>query len=338
MMLVDSPKYLFCLCGDRTKASSRVRGYWIADVLKARGIKCTLESRHSKLVLILLVWQILFHDVVVFQKVYSRYHYFLLCWANFLKKTTIIDLDDAPSRTQNPKTLQNIERIMRSASVVTVGSRALFDYASQFSDSVRLVPSSIYLKYYQPDELPSPSDLVCLGWIGNGSHYKQDLIDTLKQPLVEIATQHPIKLKLIGACGESSLYDAFKDIPSLTVDFVDQIDWANPQAVSAALSDIDIGLYPLLPNDFNQYKCGFKALEYMAMGLPVISSDVAENREIVEHGVTGLFARSPEDWVQQIEYLLDDEMARLEMGRQGREKVEQQYSVVGAAETVLHAV
>lgn len=330
--------FLFCLCGDRNKASSRVRGYWLGEIMREQGIRCTLENRHSKHRLLWFWWQILFHDVVIFQKVYSQYHYFLLLWAHCLKKTTILDLDDAPSRTQNSKTLRNVERMMSLASAVTVGSQALLDYTCQFTKNVHLVPSNIYLKYYQPDQRKPATDLVCLGWIGNGSHYKQDLIAILKQPLTKIAQNRPIKLKLIGACGEPSIYEAFSNIPGLTLDCIDQLEWSNPQAISSALTHVDIGLYPLLSNAFNQYKCGFKALEYMAMEIPMVSSDIAGNREIIEQGVTGLFAQTPEEWIQQLEYLLDNETARLAMGRKGRVIVEDHYSIACTVKTVLQAV
>lgn len=335
----EDRRFLFCLCGDRSKASSRVRGYWVAEALASQQVRCTLRSRHSKLDLLELLWQIARHDVIFFQKVYSRYHYWLLRWATFLKKKTIVDLDDAPSRTHNSKTLQNVQRMMQMASATTVGSQALADYAVQFSKNVELVPSSIYLKYYQPTRRDNlKDDLVCLGWIGNGSHYKQDLIDTLKAPLTEIAQYLPVKLKLIGTCGESDIYDAFEGIAGLELDFVDQIEWSNTQAVATALQDIDIGLYPLLPNDFNRYKCGFKALEYMAMGIPVISSYVAENTEIIEHEVTGLFAQSKKDWVDSIAFLIGDRYVRREIGRRGRAMVNERYSVIQASHKLLSSV
>ena len=335
--------FLFCLCGDRNKASSRVRGYWIAAALTRNGEQCTLGHYPSKMALLRFCVAMLTHEIIVFQKVYSRWHCLCLRWANRLEKTTILDLDDAPSRVNHPVTLKNVEYMMCHVSAVTVGSQALFDYASQFSDHVHLIPSSITLEHYQPDQkvraiaLVQPAP-VCLGWIGNGRHYKSDLIAMLKEPLTQLASEQAIRFKLIGACHEQSLYDAFGNIPGLELDFIDQLDWADPKAIAHALQDIDIGLYPLLPNDFNQYKCGFKALEYMAMKIPVVSSDVAENREIIQSGVDGLFARSPQEWTQQLSYLINDKPARLAMGERGREKIEQQYSIARAAESILQIV
>ena len=222
---------------------------------------------------------------------------------------------------------------MQHVSAVVVGSQALFDYAKQFSQNVHLIPSSIYLKYYQPaQEIREHNDRVCLGWIGNGKHYKQDLITILQQPLTEISQKYNIRFKLIGACGEQDLYNIFQNIPRLEFDAIDQIKWSDPQVVARELQDINIGLYPLLPNEFNKYKCGFKALEYMAMRIPVISSDVAENQNIIEHSKTGLFTNTRENWVEQIEYLLNHKEIRLRIGNKGRQKVKSVYSIDVAAE------
>lgn len=327
-------KYLFYLCGDRTKASSRVRGYWVASVLQEQGVACSFEHRHTRTALLRFALRIPFAHVVVFQKSYARWHCLLLRLANLLGKTTILDLDDAPSRTNHPVTLRNVEFMMRHASAVTVGSRVLLNYASRYSENVHLVPSCISLKYYQPGERRK-GDKICLGWIGNGSHYKDDLIAILREPLAGLARKLPLRFKLIGACGERALYEAFQNIPGLEFDCIDQIEWSNPAAVVEALQDIDIGLYPLLPRQSNEYKCGFKALEYMAMRVPVVSSNVAENREIVEHGVNGYLAETPAEWSEALSRLITAETLRNQFGSAGRRKVEQQYSADLAARMLL---
>ncbi len=368
--MAKHPRVLFYLCGDRNKASSRVRGYWIAEELEERGILCSLEPQHTKRALVLFVFKVLFHDVVVFQKTYSRWHVLLERWARLLGQKTILDLDDAPSRNNSPVTLRNVAKMMRNVTAVTVGSKALKEYAEQYSGNVHLIPSSIRLKYYSPkdrfnnessilqsssqakatdgngyDKITSSvssersvvknTDVVTLGWIGNGRHYKRDLIEILKEPLTEVAKAYPIRFKLIGACGEQVLYNAFSNIQGLKIDFIDQIEWSDPAAVAEALQDIDIGLYPLLPNEFNNYKCGFKALEYMAMAIPVISSDVAENREILKHGENGLFANSSQEWEDAIRVLIRDNISRTSMGKIGRTLVEKRYSIQAAVDSMM---
>ena len=334
--------YIFYLCGDSSKASSRVRGYWVAEELTSRGLECCLESRHTKLALISFALKLPFYDVVIFQKTYGRWHLMLQRLATFLGKTTIFDLDDAPSRSNDPVTLRNVTRMLKSVSVVTVGSKALQTYADEYSNNVHLLPSAIRLESYQPvRRATDPDKVVCLGWIGNGTHYKRDLIEILRGPLTEVASRYPVRFKLIGACEEVELYEAFSNIPGLAIDLVDEIEWDDPKAVGIALQDIDVGLYPLLSNEFNRYKCGFKALEYMAMSIPVVSSRVAENEDIILDGETGLFAEDSEGWKKCLLQLIEDAYWRVLMGTNGRRIVEQRYStqvVVNRLRSVLSYV
>jgi glycosyltransferase involved in cell wall biosynthesis len=307
----------------------------MAEELDELGVKCSLESRDSRLGFFAFALRIPFHEGIVFQKTYSRWHCLLLHWAKWLGKKTLLDLDDAPSRTNNPVTLRNVEFMMRNVTAVSVGSRVLSEYAAQFSDQVHLIPSSIRLKHYvrQSESGEKPS-VVTLGWIGNGKHYKQDLVTILKEPLTEVAKKYPVRFRLIGACHQQELYEAFAGIPGLELDFIDQIEWSDPAAVVAALQPVDIGLYPLLPGGSNEFKCGFKALEYMAMQIPTISSDVSENRMIIKHGETGYFATTREEWAGAISELVEQKEKLLEMGLSGRKSVEQSYATHQAAATV----
>ena len=140
---------------------------------------------------------------------------------------------------------------------------------------------------------------------------------------------------MVGACGEQELYDAFSGIAGLELDFVDQIKWSDPVAVSGALWGMDIGLYPLLPNEFNEYKCGFKALEYMTMEIPVVSSDVAENRSIIVDGKTGFFASNSDDWKLYLLQLIKRVELREKMGRAGKDIVVNRYSLKLAVEEFM---
>lgn len=320
-------RILLSLCGDRNKASSRVRGYWIAEDLEKRGVKCTLIVSEGRAAMAKIAAAIPSHDVIVFQKTYSKYHRWLMAFANRLGKKTILDLDDAPSRTRSPVTLRNVEAMMCNAFAVTVGSDNLLAYANEFQSNSHLIPSSIPVENYTVKEHRTSDFPVCLGWIGNGKHYCDDLVTILPDPLREVGKDIPLRLRIVGACGEQRLYDTFENIPGVQAELIDAIDWSDSDAVRREMAEFDIGLYPLLENDFNKYKCAFKALEYMASGLPVISSDVALNRCVIEHERSGFLVHSTIDWTKAISRLASNSELRRRFGIVGRQKVESQYSV-----------
>jgi glycosyltransferase involved in cell wall biosynthesis len=90
---------------------------------------------------------------------------------------------------------------------------------------------------------------------------------------------------------------------------------------------MDIGVMPLDDGPWEQGKCGYKIVQYMAAGLPVVASPVGSNRTIVTDGLTGLFASSPGEWAHAIERLAREPDTRVSMGAAGRARCELLYTV-----------
>ena len=331
-------KILFCLLGNQTKASSRVRGYWMAEELEKRGIQCTIVAGGNRKTLLHCLAMLPVHDVIFFQKNASKWHIRLLRIANLMGKITLFDLDDAPSRVNSAVTMKNAGMMISRVSAVMAGSQALLEYVRQYNPNAFFLPTCVKLENYIPAEKNDPAKPVCLGWIGNGAHYAEDLVQILSGPLRHIGSTRKVRFKLVGACKDSLLYDVFSDIPGVEAELIDQIPWGDAAAVRNQLADFDIGLYPVLPNAFNENKCGFKALEYMAMGIPVISSPVGALKDIIEHGKQGLLAITEKDWIDSILLLLANEDLWKTMGKAGRTEVELDYDIVNAADLLIDII
>ena len=84
---------------------------------------------------------------------------------------------------------------------------------------------------------------------------------------------------------------------------------------------------PLPDDKWAKGKCGFKALQYMALELPTAVSPVGVNTSIVDHGVNGFFCTTPQEWIQYLSMLIEDKLLREQMGKRGRQKVIDQFSV-----------
>jgi glycosyltransferase involved in cell wall biosynthesis len=107
---------------------------------------------------------------------------------------------------------------------------------------------------------------------------------------------------------------------------MESVRWTEDTEV-ASIASLDIGIMPLVDGPFERGKCGYKLIQYMACGLPVVASPVGVNCQIVEHGVNGLLAETPEQWAQALRTLLADPDLRHRMGQAGRQKVEQHYCI-----------
>ena len=104
------------------------------------------------------------------------------------------------------------------------------------------------------------------------------------------------------------------------------IPWSE-KGESEALASAHIGIAPMPDNSWTQGKCGIKVLQYMAAGLPVVSSPVGVNRDIVEHKVTGFLAESPDEWLVAIERLIRNPDLRKIMGKKGQKRVTEHYAI-----------
>jgi glycosyltransferase involved in cell wall biosynthesis len=89
----------------------------------------------------------------------------------------------------------------------------------------------------------------------------------------------------------------------------------------------DIGVYPLPDDDWARGKCGFKAIQFMSCGVPVVASAVGVNREIIQDGINGFLATTPDQWRQKLAALMADSDLRRRIGSAGRRTIQERYSL-----------
>lgn len=227
----------------------------------------------------------------------------------------VYDLDDAIYLQEAHRPL--VQAMMHSATRVVVGNETLAAYARQFNERVVVIPSVVDAGLYCPPVGPRhPGDgRVVIGWIGMDPNRgdlvpMQDVFDGLwdrygSQVVLRIVSGEPLVMET-----------------RLSVEFV---PWSL-EGGRQELQRFDVGIMPLDDNPWNRAKCGFKLIQYMAVGAPAVASPVGVNAEIVRDGQTGYLAESIEAWRDRLACLVDDPLARAEMGRAGRARVEQRYS------------
>ena len=205
--------------------------------------------------------------------------------------------------------------LMRGAALVVAGNEYLADFARQAGAlHVEVVPTVIDLARY-PVEMcqRAASDAPpCVGWIG-------------QRATASFLAPYASLFKHLSADGRVRFAAIGVDAQALGLPMA-SFAWTEQTEV-ASIASFDIGIMPLLDRAFERGKCGYKLIQYMACGLPVVASPVGMNRQIVEHGVNGFLAETPEQWEQALRTLLADGDLRQRMGRAGRQKIEQQYCI-----------
>jgi len=308
-------------------ASSRVRGLEMARALSATGTRVRVAHPGQRSWKIRGLWLGLFSRIALFQKRWGANDLRLLNLRHRLGRPSVFDLDDAPGTVhESPEQERRVAQMMRLASAVTVGSHALHDFAIRHNDNVRLIPSAVDTEVFKP-RARAPSAPLTIGWIGNGPGYWRDLAP-LAAVLARIRRRRRVRAIIVGAMGHPKIHRAFAADDDVVID---ALDWTNNDAIVDVMQDFHIGVYPLRDTAYNAFKCGYKAIQYMALGVPVVSSPIGENRHVVTDGETGLFAETEEQWHDCLSRLVEDDALRERLGRAGRESVVQRYSLATAA-------
>ena len=95
---------------------------------------------------------------------------------------------------------------------------------------------------------------------------------------------------------------------------------------------------PLINDQWADGKCGFKALQYMALEIATIASPVGVNTQIKHDGVNGFLADGIDEWRTHLNELLTNPIKRSTVGQAGRITVEQHYSVSALREKYISLI
>jgi glycosyltransferase involved in cell wall biosynthesis len=259
-----------------------------------------------------------------------------------LKRPMVLDLDDAtyvsytsPTYGRLGKTLKwfsKTDDLISWASIVTCGNRAIAEYAESKGATACIIPTVVDAEVFRPANaaVSSPSDPLVLGWIGTHSTFPY--LEAIFPILQKLAGAHHFKLRIVGAGKERVA------IPGVEVE---NLEWKLEREV-ADFQSFDIGLYPIDPTLYAEKwaagKSGFKAIQYMAVGIPFVAAPVGAMAEIGKPGVTHFHAVTNEEWSKALTLLLSSKQLREAMGSAGRQHVVQYYSLEDQAEKLAQAL
>ena len=200
------------------------------------------------------------------------------------------------------------------------GNEYLSDYCRKYNKNLTIIPTTIDTDKYTVTEKGEP-EIVTIGWSGSFSTVQH--LDTIRDVLQELAKTENFRLRVIGT-------------PNYKIPGVDTeaMQWRSETELDD-LREIDIGLMPLPDEDWSRGKCGLKALQYMALGIPTICSPVGVNSTIIKDGENGFLADGIAEWVEKIKLFVHSPALRRKIGMAGRKTVEDDYSASVIAPKVL---
>lgn len=218
---------------------------------------------------------------------------------------------------------RRLDQLMAGARLVIGGNAYLVQRARDAGAQwVELVPTVIDLERYPLEPKSSSGESTPkIVWIGSPSTVRY--LSGLAAPLAELAKSVPFKLRVIGAQLEMEGVE------------VECVPWTEASEVSA-IAECDIGVMPLSDSPWERGKCGYKLIQYMACGMPVVASPVGVNKEIVEQGVNGFLADDMAAWVDALGQLLTQPQLRARLGKAGRLRVESTYCLQVTARSMAN--
>lgn len=251
--------------------------------------------------------------------------------ARLLRRPLVLDLDDATYIAyRSPvygglapwlKRPSKTDTLIRWARTVVCGNPNIAAHARSLGADAAIVPTVVDLRVFKPLEA-LPREVPVIGWIG--THGTFPFLERLLPLFERLAREQRFRLTIVGS-GRDDVR-----VPGIDVD-------CRPWRLDREVEDfraLDVGVYPVDDGAWSAGKSGFKAVQYMACGVPFVMSPVGVCAAMGVAGETHFLAASDDEWLDALRRLLANAELRRRMGRAGRAYAEAHYSLPAQADAL----
>lgn len=231
-------------------------------------------------------------------------------------KLFIYDFDDAvmfrDSNSRNfysSSNLSQFKNTIKKSDLIIAGNNYLKSFAEPFSKNITVVKTSIDTKKYLPkSSITRTKELITIGWIGSHPNliYLKELI-----PVFNDLYHSGLSFQLKVVCDK--FINGF-DCP------VENKVWNEDEEI-ADIQSFDIGIMPMIDDQWSKGKCALKLLQYMSCGLPSVSTRTEVTSDIIKEGQNGFLATTLEEWREKICYLVKNFEHLKLLGHTARESI-----------------
>lgn len=333
-------RILFITQGNIDHASSRIRGVQYFPSLRRRGFSVLwfprIPRKHNsywwryfifplvkRINTFRIFWAAFFFD---YEILFVQRHFLPVWFFRHIRKKgrkIVYDFDDAIYISERDSRADyKTSHMIRNADLVITSSPVLAEYACKLNANVEIITSPVDTELIKPFE--KKSHPVTIGWIGSG--WTSKYLEPLEEVFSMLQKKYKVDFLLVGS-SQNILPGIKRTICAWTL-----------ERESELISQMDIGIMPLLNREFEKGKGGYKLFQYMAARIPVVASPVGINSEIVEHGVNGFLCESKEEWFDCLSLLIEDKQRREEMGKHAYQAVLEKYSLTVCSEKMLSLI
>lgn len=245
-------------------------------------------------------------------------------YAKIFKKKVIYDFDDAiwmPYEVTESsfliKLLKNkskVKQICQWSYKISCGNEYLCNYARKYNSKVIYNPTCVDTENRYNLLANHDVEKITIGWTGSFSTL--NYLENLSPILRKLQVKYDFDIKII--CNRK---------PNICLKNLIYIPWTAENELTE-LASCQIGLMPLTDEEWSKGKCGFKLIQYLALGIPAVSSAVGVNNNIVENGSNGFLCSTDEEWYYALEKMITNVALRKKMAIEGRKKIIAHYSLL----------
>ena len=204
---------------------------------------------------------------------------------------------------------------------MTPGNEFLANYARNYNKNVTIIPTTIDTVNHHNLETDYNSEKIVIGW--TGTHTTMRYLDFLVPIIKELEEKYEFDFLIIS-----------NEAPTYHLKSLRFIKWNHATEIQD-LAKISIGVMPLEKDIWSEGKCGFKGLQYMALGIPALMSPVGVNMQILDDKKNGYLVTTPEEWKDCLEMLLTNPDLRKQIGQAGKKTILERYSVLANRDVYL---
>jgi glycosyltransferase involved in cell wall biosynthesis len=215
----------------------------------------------------------------------------------------------------------------KHADMVTVPTEPLQNHLMKLNPNVRVIPNALDEDLWLPTKqrafsAPDSEGKLRILYMGTRTHQNDLLVveGAIKRIIAEYGEQ--VVLDIVGVVPKEFGSDWLNIIPIPNDDYPHFVRWLRENVRWA------IGIAPLKYTEFNRCKSPIKFLDYSALGLASICSNLAPYQGIIENGINGMLAdNATASWYHCIKSLIENEALRINVARQAYKNLEENYTL-----------
>jgi glycosyltransferase involved in cell wall biosynthesis len=319
-------KVLTIINKDLDTASTKFRVVQYLDYLKDRGVDFEFINRKA-------IDKLTYQRAATSDVVFNQKSLFNTSYAKKIiskAKYTIFDFDDAIyTRERRPyfwltrlRVHKRLHLWLKNADIVTTANHFLAEYAHRYSGNVRVIPMSLDMDLWKPKGKISNGQIT-MGWAG--APVNIPLIEQLDHVFSHLLDKYSF-LKLAIFSGKkpelSCPFDYYPFVPGKETSFI---------------QNLDVGLLPLIDEEFYWGKSPIKAIQYLACGIPVVGNVIGATKEIL-NSENSISVSSEREWIKAFEGIIGARDRIQLMGRAGRAHVLLNHDFKKAAQLLYNTI